>query len=114
MKFQDKLEGDIAIFELTGRLLNYEESITLFHGRIHEYINLNKKFVIIDLKKIELMGSIGLGMLISAFTTVKNAGGKMVLANITKIQNLIAITRLNTIFKSFDSLEDAKASFKNV
>ena len=113
MKFRDRLEGDIAIFELSGRVLNYEESITLFHGRIHEYINLNKKFVIIDLKKIELMGSIGLGMLISAFTSVKNAEGRMVLANITRIQNLIALTRLNTIFKSYDSLEDAMASFKN-
>lgn len=112
MKFKDNLEGDIAIFRLSGRLITHEDSLTLFHGRTHEYINLNKKNIVIDLGKIELMGSVGLGMLISALSTVKNAGGRMVLANITRIQNLIAMTRLNTVFESYDSLDEAIESFK--
>lgn len=113
MKYKDRLEGDIAIFEIAGKVLNYEESCTLFHGQIHQYINLNKKNIIIDLRKVELMGSVGLGMLICAFSTVQKGGGRLVLANITKIQNLIAMTRLNTIFDSYDSLEEAIASFDN-
>ncbi len=90
----------------------HEDNMTRFHGQIHQYINLNKKSIIVDLTKIEMMGSVGLGMLISAFTTVQNAGGRMVLANITRIQNLIAMTRLNTIFESYDSVEQAIESFK--
>ena len=113
MKYKDTLEGDIAIFKLAGKVLNYEESITRFHGQIHQYLNLNKKNFIIDLGKVELMGSIGLGMLISALSAVQKGGGRLVLANITRIQNLIAMTRLNTIFDSYDSLEEAKVSFEN-
>ncbi len=113
MKFKDKLDGDIAIFELSGKLMSHEESITRFHGQIHEYVNLNKNKVVIDLHKIELMGSVGLGMLISALTTVSNSGGRLVLANITRIQNLMAMTRLNLIFESFDSLEEALAALKS-
>ena len=113
MKYKDRLEGEIAIFEIAGKVLNYEESFTLFHGQIHQYLNLNKKHVIVDLRKVELMGSVGLGMLISAFSTVQKGGGRLVLANITRIQNLIAMTRLNLIFDSYDSLEEAIASFEN-
>ncbi|MCK4631757.1 MAG: STAS domain-containing protein [candidate division Zixibacteria bacterium] len=113
MKYKDTLEGDIAIFEIAGKVLNYEESFTLFHGQIHQYLNLNKKQVIVDLRKVELMGSVGLGMLISVLTTVQKGGGRLVLANITRIQNLIAMTRLNLIFDSYDSLEEAVASFEN-
>jgi anti-sigma B factor antagonist len=113
MKFKDKLEGDIAIFELSGKLMSHEDSVTRLHGRIHEYVNLNKNKVVVDLQKIELMGSPGLGMLISALTTVSNSGGRLVLANITRIQNLIAMTRLNLVFDSFDSLEEAIAALKS-
>ncbi len=99
------------MFKLSGKVISYDDSMTRFHGSIREYVNLNKKSVIVDLGKIELMSSVGLGMLISALTTVKNAGGRMVLANITRIQNLIAITRLNTVFESYDSVEQAVESF---
>lgn len=112
MKFSDSLEGDVAIFRLTGKILSYEDSITRFHGQIHQYVNLNKNHIIIDLEKIEVVTSIGLGMLISALATVKNAGGRLVLANITRIENLIAMTRLNTVFDSYDSVEEAVKSFK--
>ena len=112
MNFTDSLDGDIVYFKLTGKIVTHEDSMTRFHGRMHEYVNLNKKSVIIDLSKIELMTSVGLGLLISALATVRNAGGRMVLANITRIQNLIAITRLNTVFECYDSIEETLESFK--
>ena len=113
MKFKDRLDGEIAIFELSRKLMTHEDSITRFHGQVHQYVNLHKNKVVIDLHKIELMGSVGLGMLIAALTTVGNSGGRLVLANITKIQNLMAMTRLNLIFESFDSLEEAIAALKS-
>jgi anti-anti-sigma factor len=58
------------------------------------------------------MGSVGLGMLISARTAVNGAGGRMVLANITNVENLIAMTRMNTVFESYDSINEAVESFK--
>ena len=79
----------------------------MFHGKIHEYIQLNKKNIIVDLQKVEWMNSVGLGMLISALTTVRNAGGRLVLANITKIESILTITRLITVFEHFDSRDEA-------
>jgi anti-sigma B factor antagonist len=110
MKFEDFLEGDIAIIDVSGKIMGGEET-TLFHGKIHEYIQQNKKNIVIDLSKVDWMNSVGLGMLISALTTVKNAGGRLVLANITKIESILTITRLISVFEHYDTREDAIKAF---
>ena len=111
MKFADSLQDDVVIFEISGKIMGGEET-TMFHGRIHEYITQNKKKFVIDLAKVEWMNSVGLGMLISALTTVKNAGGRLMLANITTIKSVLTITRLINVFEHFDSRADAFAALK--
>ena len=110
MKFDDLVQDNIVILDVSGKIMGGEET-TMFHGKIHEYITQNKKNFVIDLAKVDWMNSIGLGMLISAFTTVKNSGGRLVLANITKIESVLTITRLITVFEHFDSREDAIKAF---
>jgi len=111
MKFEDYVEGNVIILEVSGKIMGGEET-TMFHGKIHEYINQNKKNFVIDLAKVDWMNSIGLGMLISALTTVRNAGGKLVLANIDKIESILTITRLITVFEHHDSRDQALKAFK--
>ena len=111
MKFVDHLEGDVVVFDVSGKIMGGEEA-TMFHGKIHEYITRSKKSIVVDLAKVDWVNSVGLGMLISALTTVKNAGGRLVLANITKIESILSITRLISVFEHFDSREDALKSFK--
>ncbi len=111
MKFVDSLDKDVVIFDVSGKIMGGEET-TMFHGRIHEYITQNKKKIVIDLAKVEWMNSVGLGMLISALTTVKNAGGRLVLANITAIESVLTITRLINVFEHFDSRADAVAALR--
>ena len=111
MKFEDQLKGNVVILDISGKIMGGEET-TLFHGKIHEYIELNKKNFVVDLAKVDWMNSVGLGMLISALTTVKNSGGRLVLANITKIESILTITRLITVFEHYDSQEEAVKSFK--
>lgn len=106
MKFADSLDKDVVIFEVSGKIMGGEET-TLFHGRIHEYITQHKNKVVIDLARVEWMNSVGLGMLISALTTVKNSGGRLVLANITAIESVLTITRLINVFEHFDSRKEA-------
>jgi len=110
MKFTDTFEGNVAIMEVSGKIMGGDET-TMFHGKIHEYINNNKKDFVIDLKNVDWMNSVGLGMLISALTTVKNAGGRLVLANITKIESILTITRLISVFEHYDSQDEALKSF---
>ncbi|MFZ5981359.1 MAG: STAS domain-containing protein [Candidatus Zixiibacteriota bacterium] len=106
MKFEDSIKGNTAIFDISGKIMGGSET-TMFHGRVHELINLNKKNIILDLGRVEWMNSVGIGMLISAMVTVKNAGGRLVLVNIDKIENILALTRLITVFEHFDSREEA-------
>ncbi|UCC44987.1 MAG: STAS domain-containing protein [Candidatus Zixiibacteriota bacterium] len=110
MKFDDSLQGDIVILDVSGKIMGGEET-TMFHGKIHEYMQLNKKSIIVDMAKVDWMNSVGLGMLISALTTVKNGGGRLVLANITKIESILTITRLITVFEHYDSRDEAIKSF---
>lgn len=110
MQFKDKLENGIVVLEVSGKIMGGEEA-TLFHGKIHEYISTNHNKIVVDLGKVDWMNSVGLGMLISALTTVKNSGGRLVLANITKIESILTITRLITVFEHFDSREEAIKSY---
>ncbi|HWR82886.1 MAG TPA: STAS domain-containing protein [Candidatus Deferrimicrobium sp.] len=111
MKFDDQLQGNVVIFNVSGKIMGGDET-TMFHGRMHEYINQNKTNVVVDLSKVDWMNSIGLGMLISAMTTVKNAGGRFVLANISKIANILTVTRLITVFEHYDTREEALKTFE--
>ena len=111
MKFSDNLEGNVVVLDVSGKIMGGEET-TMFHGKIHEYINQNKKTFLVDLKNVDWMNSVGLGMLISALTTVKNAKGRLVLANITKIESVLTITRLISVFEHYDSRAEAMKAFK--
>jgi anti-sigma B factor antagonist len=111
MKFEDiEAEGGVTVLNLSGKIMGGEET-TLFHGKLHELIQAGVKKFVVDLKQVEWMNSVGLGMLISALTTVKNAEGRLVLANITNIESILAMTRLITVFEHFDSREAAIKSF---
>ncbi|MBN1213786.1 MAG: STAS domain-containing protein [candidate division Zixibacteria bacterium] len=106
MKFTDRLEGNVVVFEITGKIMGGDQA-TLFHGKIHEYINLNKKKIILDFAGVDWINSVGIGMLVSAFTSIRNAGGRLALVNIDKIENILTLTRLITLFEHFDSLDKA-------
>ncbi len=107
MKMQDSLDGNIVVMALSGKIMGGKET-TLFHGRIQEYVNLNKNHFVVDLGKVEWSNSQGLGMLIAGHVSAKNAGGRMVLSRITNIRGLLAMTRLIQVFDCYDSVEEAK------
>ena len=68
--------------------------------------------VVLDLSKVRFMSACGLGMLISAQTKLRNAGGDLRLARITdRMQSFLIITRLITVFRCYGTLEQARGSF---
>ncbi len=97
-----ELKGDI-----TGTAKDLEFSDTL-----QKLIAEGKKNIIIDLKETGFVNSSGLGMLIGGYTTVKNGGGDLKLANATeKIESLLVITKLTSIFTNYNSVDEAVKSF---
>lgn len=111
MRLSDRLENDVAILEPAGKIMGGPDA-TLLHEKLHEHIEKGVKKVVIDLTKVDWVNSTGLGILISALTTMKNNEGQLRLANVTeKINSLLTITKLVTVFESHDSIESAKSSF---
>lgn len=112
MKLTNREINDVMILEPKGKIMGGPDA-TVLHDMLHEFIDQNKKKVVIDLSKVDWMNSTGLGILISGLTTLRNNGGELKLANVTdKIQSLLTITKLITVFESFDSVDEAVASFK--
>ena len=112
MKLTAHEDKGVVIISPKGKIMGGPDA-TMLHDQLHDLISQNKKKVIIDLAKVDWMNSTGLGILISGLTTMRNNGGELKLANVTeKIQSLLTITKLITVFESYDSVEEAIASFK--
>jgi anti-sigma B factor antagonist len=112
MKLTDRLEGDVVILEPKGKIMGGPDA-SLLHDKLYEYIEQDRKKVIIDLGKVDWMNSTGLGILISGYTTLRNHEGQLKLVNVTdKIHSLLTITKLVTVFEAYDSVEEAMRSFK--
>ena len=112
MKLTHQEVDDIIVLVPKGKSMGGPDA-TLLHDKLHNFIDQNKKKIIIDLSKVELMNSTGLGILISGLTTMKNNGGELKLAAVTeKIQSLLTITKLITVFENYDTVDQAVGSFK--
>lgn len=111
MKLTTREDKGVMILEPKGKIMGGPDA-TALHDKLHELINQGKKKVIIDLAKVDWMNSTGLGILISGLTTMRNNSGELKLSNVTeKIQSLLTITKLITIFETFDSVDQAVGSF---
>ena len=111
MKLSHREEGEVVILVPKGKIMGGPDA-TMLHDRLHEFIKQHKLKVIIDLADVDWMNSTGLGILISGLTTLRNNQGELKLANVTdKIQSLLTITKLVTVFDSYDSIEEAITSF---
>jgi len=113
MKVKTSEKYGALVIELKGNVMGGPEAQE-FHDVLHKAIENLKMNIIVDLADVKFMNSSGLGMLISGFTSLKNSGGNMKLANATeKINSLLVITKLITIFEHYNSVDEAVNSYKN-
>lgn len=111
MKVKTTEKYEAVIIELKGNVMGGEDTKE-FNDLLHKMIDAGKKNIVLDLSGVKFMNSSGLGMLISGLTTMKKASGLLKLAGTTeKIESLLIITKLITIFESFDSVDEAVKSF---
>ncbi len=111
MKFSVKEQNGVTVLAPKGKIMGGPDSTEL-HEKLRDLIKGNTKRVIIDLADVDWMNSTGLGILISGLTTMRNSGGELKLSRVTdKIQSLLVITKLVTVFESYDSVDAAIKSF---
>lgn len=111
MNLTDREQDGVIILVPTGKIMGGPDA-SLLHDKLYEYIEQDKKQVVIDLAQVDWMNSTGLGILISGLTTLRNNEGTLKLANVTeKIKSLLTITKLAPVFESYDSVDEAIKSF---
>jgi anti-sigma B factor antagonist len=111
MGIVEKKVGNFVIFELEGELMGGAET-EQFRGLVDDAIKNEKNKVIVDMKKVNWMNSSGLGMLMSALTSLRSSGGDLKLANVSEsVRRPIQITRLDSVFEEFDTIEEAMSTF---
>ncbi len=107
MKIKVHERYSAVIIELKGNVMGGPETQE-FGNLVHKLLDEGKKNIVVDLSGVKFMNSSGLGMLISGYTTVKNGGGKFAISGATeKINSLLVITKLITIFDSFKTVDEA-------
>ena len=112
MSFNVSERYNCVIIEFKGNVMGGPDAVSL-NEKLHELIGKKKTNIVVNLAKVKFMNSSGLGMMIGALTTMRKAGGDLRIANATdKIESLLIITKLITVFKHYKSLDEAVESFK--
>ncbi|MEP6911173.1 MAG: STAS domain-containing protein [bacterium] len=108
----ERQAGDVTILDLTGSVRMGEGAVSL-RNSIRGLNDGGKKKILLNLAGVKNIDSSGIGELIANYTTIKREGGQLKLLNLTeKIQNLLVITKLLTVFDSYDNESEALSSFQ--
>ncbi|HET8865432.1 MAG TPA: STAS domain-containing protein [Gracilimonas sp.] len=111
MKYSVSEKYNCVIIELKGNVMGGPDAET-FREALHKLIEKGKKKVVVDLGKVKFVNSSGLGILIGGLTTMRNAGGELVICQADKkIESLLVVTQLIKVFKHFRTLDAAVAHF---
>lgn len=112
LEVTERQAGDVTILDMNGSVRMGEGAISL-RNSIRGLVDGGKKKILLNLSGVKNIDSSGIGELIANYTTVSRDGGQLKLLNLTeKIQNLLVITKLLTVFDSFDNEPEALNSFK--
>jgi anti-sigma B factor antagonist len=112
MNYNVSEKYNCVIIELKGNVMGGPDA-EIFRDELHKLIEQGKKEVIVNLGKVKFMNSSGLGILIGGLTTMKNAGGELVICQADKkIESLLMVTQLIKVFNHFRTLDEAVAHFE--
>jgi len=111
MDIKERVVGGVSILDLSGKIVLGEGDLQV-KDRIKDLLSDGQRRILLNLADVTYIDSAGLGALISSYTTARREGGSLKLVNLTKrIQDLLAITKLITVFETFDSEPEALDSF---
>ena len=112
MQIEERVvNNDVTVLDLKGKM-TLGEGDELLKDKINSLLQQNRKNIVLNLEGVPYIDSAGLGEIVRTYTTVSRQGGKLKLVNLTKrITDLLSITKLLTVFETFDSEQDAIRSF---
>jgi anti-sigma B factor antagonist len=111
MKIDERTVGDVTVLDMQGKLL-IGEGDELLRERINNLVESGKTKIVLNLGEVPYMDSAGLGEVVRCYTTVSRKNGKLKLVNLTKrLEDLLSITKLLTVFETYEDETEAVKSF---
>lgn len=111
MDIKERVVDGVSVLDISGKIV-LGEGDGQVRDRIKDLLADGQRKILLNLGDVTYIDSAGLGALISSYTTTKREGGNLKLMNLTKrIQDLLAITKLITVFDTYDSEAEAVDSF---
>lgn len=111
MQITERVVADVTILELDGRLVLNEGDIVL-RSRVNRLVEQGRVKIVLDMRNVTRLDSAGIGMLVSKYLTAHRKGGRIKLLHMTiRGDHLMNITKLNTVFETFESEDEAIRSF---
>jgi anti-sigma B factor antagonist len=112
MEIVERTVNDVTVLDLKGKM-TLGEGDELLKDKINSLLAAGKKKLLLNLESVPYIDSAGLGEVVRTYTTVSRQGGSLKLLNLTKrIEDLLSITKLLTVFDTFDSEAEAIKSYK--
>jgi anti-sigma B factor antagonist len=112
MQIEERVVDNVTILDLKGKM-TLGEGDELLKDKINSLVQQERRQLVLNLEGVPYIDSAGLGEIVRTYTTVSRQGGKLKLLNLTKrITDLLSITKLLTVFETYDSEADALQSFK--
>ena len=113
MQIEERAVGDVVVLDVKGKI-TLGEGDELLKDKVNSLVNQGRKKIVLNLADVPYIDSAGLGRIVSTHTTVSRQQGGLKLLNLTKrITDLLAITKLATVFETYDSEEEAIRSFRS-
>ena len=111
MQIEERVVGEVTILDLKGKI-TLGEGDEARRDRISNLLQNGRKKILLNLEGVPYIDSAGLGEVVRTYTTVSRQGGQLKLVNLTKrITDLLMITKLLTVFETFDAEQDALKSY---
>ena len=111
MQIEERNVGDVVVLDLKGKI-TLGEGDELLKDKVNSLVNQGHKKIILNLADVPYIDSAVLGEVVRTYTTVSRQGGSLKLLNLTKrITDLLSITKLLTVFETFDTENEAVRSF---
>jgi anti-sigma B factor antagonist len=115
MQLEERASGDVTVVTVTGDITLNKGGDVLLKDKIQSLLQQGHKKLLLDLGKVSYVDSAGLGQLVQVYATAKHHGGALKIVNLTKrLKDLLVVSKLLTVFDSYESEAEAVASFKAV
>lgn len=111
MKIEKRKVGDVTLLDLKGKIL-IGGGIDELREAIDEVIKNKETKLLLNFADVPYLDSTGLGEVVRSYTSIKKADGDVKIVNLTqKVKDLLSVTKLITVFETFEDEEKAIASF---